>query len=1039
MSQPIQSGTSVTIYIQNYIAGKPGTLHTLDIKTGQATAIGSLPAEVYDLEFVGQSLYGLKKKDFGFRKTMRLLKVDPASVTVEDIGDTQFDVVGLAYNPVDKKLYATAHRNSQIVEINLTTGRGKPVATLSDRTRQCGELAFSSEGVAYITLIGTDFRKYLATCDLANGQVNLIGDIGFPGLASMKFIDHVLYGVAGQYKGVGGTNGQVIQIDTTTGQGTLVTTTTPASCWAGLAAGISVPSDAPKISTDQADPPARPLAPVESPSTPVSKKINTTKEQNMGLLTIDTKKNCYVIDPGGMNYLQQNVASSITLEEGIFDIQIKSGRYSYNQAETEGEPFVLLWIYGEDGNTFINRNTGIEVGTTWTTLNGYDDRLQLETKGKTVVCALFFDINSQDNSGTIEVSITSQKYASQTLTVDGKQNCYILNESLLKNLQEWGTNFIELTPGNYRLKIRESTASYWSDDKKFQLEPWALLWIKVGKFIPKLTGVEVKETWCSLNGLQDEFVLEVKEKTTITGYFFDTFKDDNEGQIILDILSIGGSDGDSGSVTQDVADDIAVPARPSIGSFGPGGGGSSRGYVTSISDGSREEISFTFSFDDSQVEKAWEKIAAKVEAAVTVTDEQDATVEARRWDQLENWLLTGYKNQTKDLAMQVARLELMMNTFKQQLEGNLQLTFRRWSTHFDGRLQSLVGTQIEEVTQGNLTVAIEQLRLDIMNRVSRLVQTEINSAKTEISQSVETQVSSVRSDLTKTIESQMTSLRSELTKSIETNISAVKAEYNKAIETNISSIKAELTKSIETSISTVKTEINKDIDTKITNVTTEINKNISVTNVVTNEVSETIKTDIRKDIDIKVADIRTSIINDLDKKINTDVDTRLVDVRTSISTLEKNIDNKLESIRIDFRGEVVSAILEQITNLIEEKTKLEIAKVDFNTYLAQIDARATKYLQQLSQLEVNLIARINEGDTHLYNWVLEQLMTLKGCLADRQVLVDQLALFSNELKTRLDTAPCVNPTVFKTWNPLPIQPQVLPSGDVPQITGSENG
>ena len=65
-------------------------------------------------------------------------------------------------------------------------------------------------------------------------------------------------------------------------------------------------------------------------------------------------------------------------------------------------------------------------------------------------------------------------------------------------------------------------------------------------------------------------------------------------------------------------------------------------------------------------------------------------------------------------------------------------------------------------------------------------------------------------------------------------------------------------------------------------------------------------------------------------------------------------------------------------------------------------------------------------------------MTLKGCLTDRQVLVDQLALFSNELKTRLDTAPCVNPTVFKNWTPLPIEPQMLPNGNVPQIVGSEN-
>ncbi|MEM7063905.1 MAG: hypothetical protein AAF572_12160 [Cyanobacteria bacterium P01_B01_bin.77] len=1048
-----QASTSGTVYVQNYISGKSGTLYSLDLATGKATSIGSLATEVYDLAFVEQNLYGLRKKDFGFRKTMKLIKIDPASGKSEDVGDTQFDVVGLACNPTNNKLYATAHRNSQIVELNLKTGRGTPVVTLSDRERQCGEIAFSAEGIAYITLIGTDLKKYLATCNLTTGEVILLGDTTFPGLASMKFIGNDLYGVAGKYEGLGGSNGQLIRIDKATGQGQLVTTTDPLACWAGIAIGAPVPVQPPSIAVKPIG--ITPQSPVQPPT--------KSKEEAMSLLTIDTKDNCYVIDPSEMNNLQQNVANSLTLEEGIFDIKIASGRYSYSRTEAEGEPFVLLWIYGVDGNTFVNRNTGAEIGTTWTTLNGYNDVLQIETKGKTVICALFFDTNSQDNGGAVKVLVSSKKstFTPKTLTVDSQKNCYVLNESHLKSLQQWGSNFIELTPGNYRFKIRESNASYWSDNKKFDLEPWALLWIKVGKFIPKLTGIEISETWCSLNGLKDELILEVKEKTTVSGYFFDTFKDDNEGQIILEIESVenigdlpqgetvdpiisvdyaadsGGNPvitgGGGGSVTTGGGGSVTTGGG---GSVTTGGGARTSGgsYVSSGSGGSWEEISFTFNFDDSQVEQAWEKIAAKVEAAVTVSDEQDATVEARRWDQLENWLMTGYKAQAKDLAMQVARLELMMNTFKQQFESNLQLNFRRWSTHFDGRLQSLVGTQIEEVTQRNLTVAIEQLKLEILNQMSRLVQTEINSAKAEINQSVETQVSSVRSDLTSAIESQVTSLRSELTKSIETNISSVKAEFNKSIETNISTVKSELTKAIETSISTVKTEINRDIDTKITNVTTEINKNISVTNVVSEEVSASIKTDINKDIDNRFADIRTNIIDNLEKKISTDVDTRLIGVRTDISSLEKNVDNKLEAIRIDFRGEVVSAILEQITNLIEEKTKLEIAKVDFNTYLAQIDARATKYLQQLSQLEVNLIARINEGDTHLYNWVLSQLMQIKGCITDRQVMVDQLEAFSNQLKTRLDTAPCISPTNFESWTPLPIEPKTLAGGgSAPQL------
>jgi hypothetical protein len=35
-----------------------------------------------------------------------------------------------------------------------------------------------------------------------------------------------------------------------------------------------------------------------------------------------------------------------------------------------------------------------ETGATWTTLNGYNKKLQLEVKDRAVICALFFDLNN---------------------------------------------------------------------------------------------------------------------------------------------------------------------------------------------------------------------------------------------------------------------------------------------------------------------------------------------------------------------------------------------------------------------------------------------------------------------------------------------------------------------------------------------------------------------------------------------------------------------------------------------------------------------
>ena len=253
----------------------------------------------------------------------------------------------------------------------------------------------------------------------------------------------------------------------------------------------------------------------------------------MDILTIDPKENCYVIDPNHMEYLQNNVAASATLDRGTHVIRITSGRYRCADSETAGEPWVVLWMYGVDGSTFVNKNTGVEIGATWTTLNGYDDSLTLEVSNQVVVCALFLDLQHNRESSSIELAI-----GPHACTVESSKNCYLLDKGYLEGLKKWEENFVEVDPGIYRIKIRDGQFSYWSDEKKFDLEPWALIWVKGGKVIPKNTEEEVGETWCSLNGYNDYFEIEVTAKTTLCGLFFDTYKDDNEGLITLSISPI---------------------------------------------------------------------------------------------------------------------------------------------------------------------------------------------------------------------------------------------------------------------------------------------------------------------------------------------------------------------------------------------------------------------------------------------------------------------------------------------------------------------
>ncbi|WP_414589904.1 hypothetical protein, partial [Scytonema sp. PCC 10023] len=774
------------VYILDCVSNEFSKLYTLDLARGKATFIGEIVTEVSDIAFVGSQLYGLDKDG---DKT-QLVKIDLNSGDATVIGDIGFACVGLTYNRQRQSLYATTAK--QLIAINQETGKGTPVVSVAGKDYNCGEVAFDANGKAYITLIGYDKKKLLASYNLDTGEVKTIGDIGFAALASMEFVGDVLYGVTGNFFNLG-KDGQLIRIDTTTGKGTLVATTDPVGRWAGIAlyepATVVTTETTSEVNPDQ-----------KSETTKVSQEIKEVKEEDMSILTIDTKNNCYVINPDQINHLQQNVASSFTLEKGTFDIKITGGRYSYAKAKTEGEPFVLLWIYGVDGRKFINKTTGHEVGATWTTLNGYNDHLQLEVKDKAVINALFFDVNTDDNSGSIHLSITTNKpfFTPQNLTVDSKRNSYVLDENTLSSLKQSGANFIELNPGNYRLKIREGNATYWSDNKKFELEPWALIWVKGGKFITKVTGIEVEETWTSLNGLKDEVILEVKEKTTLTGLFFDTYKENKEGQIILAIEPVSATElaenykkqennnvtqqkqgqttttrtvtttvtniqGTGGSVSRE-----AVGANRSTenvtniqGTTGGSGGsvsreavgansstenvtniqgtGGSGGSVSREAVGANSSTQFSFRFNEDEFKKKWEEQLQQINTSINVIDENDVTLEAKYWDQLEQWLLKNYEKHFKNLAVEVAKVRFTMDAYQEQMEFSLNQQLQSWSSYLDRLVEDKINVEISRRINQQINQYVDQtFEQRIRNNIGLIINNILN--KQELNQYIDRHV-----------------------------------------------------------------------------------------------------------------------------------------------------------------------------------------------------------------------------------------------------------------------------------------------------------
>ncbi|HEY9819766.1 MAG TPA: hypothetical protein V6D35_03165 [Candidatus Sericytochromatia bacterium] len=102
--------------------------------------------------------------------------------------------------------------------------------------------------------------------------------------------------------------------------------------------------------------------------------------------------------------------------------------------------------------------------------------------------------------------------------------------------------------------------------------------------------------------------------------------------------------------------------------------------------------------------------------------------------------------------------------------------------------------------------------------------------------------------------------------------------------------------------------------------------------------------------------------------------------------------------------------------------------------MQSIKAEVENFYARLGQFETQLYIRVEQGYTQLYNWTLEQLIALQGCLTDRQALVEMFEVFASNLKDQLNGAECVHPNRFTPWVRRtsqaqfePTQPQQLPN------------
>ncbi|MBD2089118.1 DUF4912 domain-containing protein [Microcoleus sp. FACHB-1515] len=257
---------------------------------------------------------------------------------------------------------------------------------------------------------------------------------------------------------------------------------------------------------------------------------NRTHDE-MHELVVDSRKNCFLIEPDSMARLQQQTAVAKVLQPGVHTITLKSGEFDYRASSGHpGEPIVLLWLYG---GRVVNRATNIEVGATWSSLNGLGDQMVVEVRETTTLNAFFFDTHLNDNEGEVTLTVESQD-AIDTLLVHSQRNCYYIHPEAMRKLEQETSVSQTLPPGAYNVRIKSGAFGYRTEDN-YAGEPIVLLWIYGGKFVNQKTDVEVGATWSSLNGYRDTLKLDVRETTTLCAFFFDTHLEDNEGQVVLSL------------------------------------------------------------------------------------------------------------------------------------------------------------------------------------------------------------------------------------------------------------------------------------------------------------------------------------------------------------------------------------------------------------------------------------------------------------------------------------------------------------------------
>ncbi|MDZ8189257.1 MAG: hypothetical protein RMX96_31015, partial [Nostoc sp. ChiSLP02] len=365
------------------------------------------------------------------------------------------------------------------------------------------------------------------------------------------------------------------------------------------------------------------------------------------------------------------------------------------------------------------------------------------------------------------------------------------------------------------------------------------------------------------------------------------------------------------------------------------------------------------------------------------------------------------------------------NTFEQKIQNHIQVITQNIINDND-----VLNQYVDQRLQQNVTSNTE-VNTSIVNLVTN--STEINSkienVRNEWNETFISLVTQRVDELIKIIGGRETFVRL-ITQNIVNNNTDINQYVSKQIDVTYEQKLQNYVKLITQNIVNNNDVLNQYVDRRLQqNVT---NNNVIINQIFDNDrITQKIQ-NILKDNSQIHQQIESVVID------STEINNRILnfvvnstEINNKINNVYRDIDIKIENVRNEWNQTFMSLVTQYVDELIaiignRESFNIQVANV--------INIKVDELLNQILRIRNELTVIINNADRHLYEWTLGELMAIKGCLTDRQALVEQLVTFSSELRVKLDNTNCVDINTFKPFKPIsvnpaplsPVQPQQLP-------------